>query len=547
MQHFEGIIFVLTILMGLSAVADKVRVPLPVLLVIAGVAIGFAPGFPVLILDPEVVFLLFLPPLLYDAASHTYWHDFWAEIRPISTLAITLVLFTTVAVALTTYYFIPGFSWPLAFILGAIVSPPDAAAATSITKGLKLNKRVITILEGESLINDASALIAYRFGLIALTTGSFIFWKASLDFLLLVCGGILLGIVVGYFFVLIHKKIKHNSIVSTSLTLLTPFICYLIAEQLHTSGVLAVVATGLFMSWRSPEVFSYQTRMRSRSVWDTLVFILSGFVFFLIGQQLPAVLRNLGKYSLTLLLFYGFIISLIVILVRIIWVFVAAYSQHIIGSKNRSFGLKEISDERANTWKNVLIVAWTGTRGIVSLATALALPLTRAGDQPFPQRSLILFLTFVVIFVTLIVQGLSIPLLIRILNVKPTAKSYQEERELQLFMAQATTDFIENGFPIDIEDSVKDQLKMQYEHIIRHLLREMENDSKRAENDESPHLLIPLPPLLAAQIKISKFQRELLLKIHKEGTYSHQIVRKAEQELDQDDLRLNKLLKKGDE
>jgi CPA1 family monovalent cation:H+ antiporter len=547
MQHFEGVIFMLALLVGLSAIADKVRAPFPVLLVIAGVAIAFVPGFPVIILDPEVVFLLFLPPLLYDAASHTSWHEFWAEIRPISTLAITLVFFTTLAVAITAHYSIPGFSWPLAFVLGAIVSPPDAAAATSIIKGLKLNKRVITILEGESLINDASALIAYRFGVIALSTGSFVIWKAGLQFLLLTCGGILSGIAVGYLFVLMHKKIRHNSIVSTSLTLLTPFISYLIAEQLHTSGVLAVVSTGLFMSWRSPETFSYQTRMRSRSVWDTLVFILNGFVFLLIGQQLPAVLRELGNYPLTLLLFYGLIVSLIVIVVRITWVFAGAYTQNITGHKGEPSRLKEAADERKNTWKNVLIVAWTGTRGIVSLATALALPLTLAGGRPFPQRSLILFLTFVVIFVTLIVQGLSLPLLIRILNVKPAARPDKEEKELRLFIAQATTDFIENDFPIDIDESLKKQLKAQYEITISRLLREMEHDSKRTESDLPYHLLTPLTPLLTAQIKTSKFQRELLLKIHKEGAYSNQTIRKVEQELDQDDLRLNRLIKKDDE
>lgn len=547
MQHFEGIILILAILVALSAIANKVKFPFPILLVIAGVAVGLVPGFPLLALDPEMVFLLFLPPLLYDAASQTSWHDFWAEILPISTLAITLVFFTTIAVALTAHHFIPGFNWPLSFALGAIVSPPDAVAAIGITKGLKLNKRVVTILEGESLVNDASALIAYRFAIVAITTGSFVLWQASLQFLLLVCGGILSGIAVGYIFVSTHKKITHNSITSTSLTLLTPFISYLLAEQLHSSGVLAVVSTGLFISWRSPEVFSYQTRMRSKSVWDTLIFILNGFIFLLIGQQLPAVLKELETYTFTALLFYGLIVSIVVITVRIMWVFASAYSQNVLWHKLKAPSQKHILDERSNTWKNVLIVAWTGTRGIVSLATALALPLTLADARPFPQRSLILFLTFVVIFVTLVIQGLSIPLLIRVLRVKPASRPREEEQELQMFIAQSITDFIENDFPTSLDNKLKDQIKARYEFTISELHKEIESDNRNRKREQEHQLLAPLAPILAAQIEISKFQRELLIKLHKEGTFSNRTIRKLEQELDQDDVRLNRLLKKGED
>lgn len=547
MQYFEGVILIFAILVALSAIADKVKFPFPILLVITGTIVGVIPGFPLLILDPEVVFLLFLPPLLYDAASHTSWHDFRAEILAISTLAITLVFFTTITVALAAHYFIPGFSWPLAFALGAIVSPPDAVAATSITKGLKLNKRIVTILEGESLVNDASALIAYRFAIVAIATGSFVFWQAGLQFLLLVCGGIVSGVITGYIFILTHKKITHNSIVSTSLTLLTPFISYILAEQFHASGVLAVVSAGLFISWRSPQIFSYQTRMRSKSVWDTLIFILNGFIFLLIGQQLPAVLRELEKYSIALLLLYGLIISIVVIIVRIMWVFATAYSQNIIWNKRKPADFKDILDERVNTWRNVLIVAWTGTRGIVSLATALALPLTLVGGRPFPQRSLILFLTFVVIFVTLVVQGLSIPLLIRILGVRPASRPYKEEQELQLFLAQSIIYFIENEFPIDLDEKLKEQVKARYEVTISQLQKEIEDDSERRIRKEGHKSTIPLAPILAAQVEISKFRRELLIRLHKEGSFNNQTIRKLEQELDQDDLRLNRLLKRGEE
>jgi len=296
MENFTVVIFIMAILIALSAIADKSKLPYPVLLVVVGLVIGFIPALPDLSMDPDVVFLIFLPPLLYDAASKTSWHELRTSIRPISALAFTLVIFTTLAVAVCAHYLIPGFTWPLSFLLGAIVSPPDAVAATSITKGLGLNKKVITILEGESLLNDASALIAYRYAIVAVTTGSFILWQAALQFFLVAGGGILIGIASGYLFVFAHKKIYNNAIVETSLTLLSPFIAYLLAEHFHVSGILAVVSAGLIISWRAPEIFSYHVRMRSRVVWDSLIFLLNGFIFILIGLQLPSIIKDLGDY-----------------------------------------------------------------------------------------------------------------------------------------------------------------------------------------------------------------------------------------------------------
>src|SRR6187402_1697216 len=328
MDEFKVVVFIMAILISLTAIVNRKKFPFPILLVAAGLIIGFVPQLPNLALDPDIVFLIMLPPLLYDAASKTSWHEFRASIRPISALAITLVFFTTVAVAITAYYLIPGFSWPLAFVLGAVVSPPDAVAASGIIKGLGLNKRVITILEGESLVNDASALIAYRYAVMAVTTGTFVFWKAGLQFLLVAGAGVLIGIVTGYLFVLAYKKITNNPVVETSLTLLAPFVSYLAAEEVHMSGVLAVVSTGLVISWRSPEVFSYQARLRIRGLWDTLIFLLHGFVFILIGLQLPFIIKNLGGYSFSQMLGYGLLISAVTIIVRIIWVFAGAWWQN---------------------------------------------------------------------------------------------------------------------------------------------------------------------------------------------------------------------------
>jgi monovalent cation/hydrogen antiporter len=545
MENFKVVVFIMAILISLTALLSKRNLPLPVLLVAAGLIIGFVPQLPNLELDPEVIFIIILPPLLYDAASKTSWHEFRASIRPISALAITLVFFTTVAVAITTHYLIPGFSWPLAFVLGAIVSPPDAVAASGIIKGLGLNKKVITILEGESLVNDASALIAYRFAVMAVTTGSFVLWEAGLQFLLVAGVGIVIGIVVGYLFVLAHKKIENNPLVETSLTLLAPYISYLAAEHFHMSGVLAVVTTGLVISWRAPEVFTYQTRMRTRIVWDTLIFLLHGFVFILIGLQLPSIIKDLGNYPFLQLLGYGLIVSLVTIVVRILWVFAGAYWQNVFTKKRNGAVVLADNDDPDSTWKNVLIVAWTGTRGVISLATALALPLLLQDGTAFPKRHSIIFLSFVVIFVTLVVQGLSLPLLIRWLNIKPQSNSQAEEKELQLLLASHTLNFIEQDFPFNLDNKVRDPLKRKYELLINDLTKEIVLH-KKAEQKEIRVPAVKPDPLLNAKLEISKFQRDLLIKLHKEGEFSDAVLKKIEQEMDVDELKLNLQLPKDD-
>jgi len=540
MEKFRIVIFILSVLVGLSALIDKIKLPNPVFFVLAGLAIGFIPVLPDLALDPEVVFIIFLPPLLYDAAFRTSWHDFKTDIRPIFALAFSLVFFTTVTVAVTAHYLIPDFTWPLAFVLGAIVSPPDAVAATGIIKGLGLNRRVITILEGESLLNDASALIAYRYALIAVTTGGFVFWMAGLQFLLVAGGGIAIGVLIGYILVLAHKRVNNNPVVETCLTLLTPFLSYLIAEQAHVSGILSVVSTGLVMSWRSPEIFSYQTRMRSRVVWDTLIFLLNGFVFILIGMQLPGILKQLSKYTLMQLLGYGIIVSMVTILVRVIWVFAGAYFTKAFGSKKLTTDHAAKKQEEEANWKNVLIISWTGTRGIISLAAALALPLVLIDGTAFPQRALILFLCFVVIFITLVVQGLSLPLLVRLLGVKKRGAGEEiESKELQLFMATQTMHFIDEEFSTGKKSIYRDQLRGKYESLVKQLNGEIE--IKRKEENEEPGTP-DLTSLQQAKLSIGRFQRELLLKVHKEGLFDDKAIKLAERSMDVSDLQFEQQL-----
>ncbi|MEI6947394.1 Na+/H+ antiporter [Paraflavisolibacter sp. H34] len=536
----------MVILISLSAIADKLKLPYPILLVSVGLFIGFVPFLPDLALDPDIVFLMFLPPLLYDAASKTSWQDFKTSIKPISALAITLVFFTATAVAVAAHYVIPGFSWPLSFLLGAIVSPPDAVAATSIIKNLGLNKKILTILEGESLVNDASALIAYRYALAAVSTGAFIFWQAGLQFLYVAGGGIIVGLLIGQVFVLIHKQIKHNSLVETSLSLLTPFVSYLSAEHVHTSGVLAVVSAGLLVSRHATEVFTYQTRMRNRAVWDTLIFLLNGFVFILIGLQLPAILKGLVAYTPAELIGYGAMISAVTIAIRIAWVFSGAYYPLLFTTKKLASGLPAAQEEPEIAWKNVMIIAWVGTRGVVSLATAMALPLTLQDGSAFPQRGIILFLGFVVIFVTLVVQGVSLPLLIRLLGVKPKEDTDQESKELLLVIVTSVIHFIEQDFPGPLDDKLKGQMKSRYEQIADQLSREIIH-LKKSGNEEGPLLFSPLSQLLSAQREIARFQRHLLIKLHKEGRFSDTAIRKIERELDVEEMRLNVLVEKAKE
>ncbi|MBN9379872.1 MAG: Na+/H+ antiporter [Chitinophagaceae bacterium] len=546
MQNFGVVIFILAILISLSTVTDKLRLPYPVLLVLAGILIGVIPHLPQLTLDPELIFLVFLPPLLYDAATHASWHEFKTNIRPISALGISLVFFTMTAVALTAHYFIPMFSWPLAFLLGAIVSPPDATAATGIIKGLGLNKQVISILEGESLLNDASALIAYRYALIAATTGNFLFWQAGLQFLLVAGGGIFVGVIAGYGLTVLHKRINNHPLVETSLTLLTPFLSFLLGELVHTSGILAVVSTGLFISRRSPEIFSYQTRIQSRVVWDNLIFLLNGFIFILIGLQLPGVLKQLTNYRLPTLIGYGLLISLTTIFVRILWVFGSAWSFQYYNQRKTKKNLQPATKKADPTWKNVLIVAWTGTRGMISMATALALPLTLYNGTPFPERHLIIFVCFVVIFITLVVQGYSLPLLTRLLGIKASDHQDKEEKQLQLYLVRSTLHFLDKEFGQKLESHVRNTLKIEYDQLAEKLANEIAT-LKRNEKRREQAPIRTLTDIQKAQTEIGLFQRKILLRLHKDGNISNEVIRQVEREMDIDELKFQQLLPKDAE
>jgi NhaP-type Na+/H+ or K+/H+ antiporter len=403
----------------------------------------------------------------------------------------------------------------------------------------------MTILEGESLVNDASALIAYRHALTAVLTGNFIFWEVGLQFLLVACGGIVVGIAVGYILVFVHKQITNNALVETGMSLLTPYLAYIAAEEIHVSGILSVVTAGLIISWRSPEIFTYQTRMRTTGDLGYYCIHAEWFCFYSDRVAASRHLAHVVNYSTKELIGYGVVISLVTIVVRILWVFAGAYVTKMFHPKKMD---EEITPAEAEPipWKNILIIAWTGTRGVLSLATALALPLVLRTGKAFPQRHMILFLAFVVIFVTLVVQGLSLPLLIRMLNIKPDTNESKEQKELQLHILQSTIHFIDKDLPVRLDHDAKEQLKNKYNTRADKLSKEI-RIHKRNENKDNPVPVEVVTPILNAQIEIGKFQRELLIKIHKEGAYSDVAIKEVQRDMDIDDLKLNQLLPKEDD
>ena len=447
---------------GLALLARKLHIPYPILFVLGGSLLGLIPGLPPVRLDPELVFVFFLPPLLFPAAMFTSWRDFRANLRPISLLAIGLVLFTTVAVALLAHHFM-GLSLAAGFVLGAIISPPDAIAATAIAQRLKIPRRIVTILEGESLVNDSTALVAYQFAKVAVLTGTFSLAKASGQFFIVSIGGILLGLAVGWLAEWFHRRVE-DAPIEVTVSLLTPFAAYLPAEHLGVSGVLSVVTAGLYLGWRLPEITDYRTRLEARPVWDMVGFLLNGFVFILIGLQLPTVMQGLAKEAIPIhqLIWYSVIISVAVIGVRIFWVFPAAYLPR--------FFFKSLREKDPYpSWRHVTILGWTGMRGVVSLAAAMALPLEIKPGVPFPGRDLILFLTFVVIFVTLVLQGLSLPPLIRWLGIEDDGKGEREERAARLKANQAALARLnEMGERDPTRADALQRLRVEYEdHILQ--------------------------------------------------------------------------------
>lgn len=404
---YLGLIAVILLLIML---ANKIKVAYPVLLVVAGLGISFIPGIPTLHIDAELIFIIFLPPLLYEASWSISWKELWKWRRIITSFAFIVVFFTALSVALVSNYFIPGFSLALGFLLGGIVSPPDAVSAGAILKFVKVPRRFSSILEGESLLNDASSLIIFRFAMIAVATGQFIWHEAALSFTWMLVGGTGIGLLVGLIIMKLHKYLPTDANTDIVLTLLTPYVMYIAAEEVHSSGVLAVVSGGLLLSYKRLGFLSSSSRLRGVNVWESLTFVLNGLVFMLIGLDLPEITEGLGDTSIGTAIGYGLLITAVLIVARMLSAIGAVVTTLIA----RNF--ITVADASNPGIRAPLVLGWSGMRGVVSLAAALSIPVQLADGTAFPQRNLILFITFVVILTTLLLQGLTLPWMIKKLD-----------------------------------------------------------------------------------------------------------------------------------
>jgi CPA1 family monovalent cation:H+ antiporter len=528
MHEIELVLGLLVPVAVLAVLARRLGTPYPILLVLGGLALGFVPGLPHVALAPDLAFLLFLPPFLYTAAFFTSIRDFRAHLRPIATLAVGLVLATIVVVALVAHWAVPGLSWPAAFVLAAIVSPPDAVAATSVLQRLGAPRRMLTILEGESLVNDATALVAYRAAVAALATGVFSLWETGLRFVVVAVGGVLVGLFVAWLIGMIRERLQDPP-VEITISLLTPFAAYLPAEELGLSGVLSVVAAGLYLGQRATRLMNAQTRVSGLAVWEFAIFVLTGLVFILIGLQLPLVLAALAERSLPLLLEQAAVVSLAAVAVRLAWVFVAEYAPLAPSTSGRD------PDARPS-WREALVVGWAGMRGVVSLAAALALPVLLPDGQPFPERDLIIFLTFGVILVTLVGQGLTLPWLLRRLGIGGDGT---EEREELLARARAVEaaltriDALAAEWPTHLP--LIETLRSQYAHRLSHLAEPLSGDGAAAPDPDAEQEMLEHRKIRRAVIDA---ERAAVQQLVERGAVHEAVQRRIERDLDLEELRM---------
>ena len=525
MENIALIIFLLFGVAFLGVLSNRFKFPFPIALVLSGLVIRLIPGLPAIALNPEIVFIIFLPPLLYAAAWQTSWHEFKTYWRAISLAAIGLVLLTTCVVAAVAHAIIPDISWPLSFLLGAIISPPDAIAATSVTRGLGLDPRLTSILEGESLVNDASGLIAYKYALTAILTGNFILWEAGLNFIWVVIAGIAIGLIIGFLMYLVHKNFIFDPIIEVTLTILTPFASYLIAEHFNVSGVLAVVCTGLYLSFRSGEIFTNESRIMAYSVWNVITFILNGLIFILIGLQLRNVIAGIQDYSRTELIWYGLVVSAVVIVVRFIWIIPSALSPAMMKRVNKKIPFNK---------RNLVVFGWAGMRGVVSMAAALALPMTLKNGAAFPHRNLIIYITFCVILVTLVFLGFTLPWVIRKLKIDPYSIA-AEEYEVRTKVVSNTITHIEENLSL-LNDELLNNIKTKYEIKFNRLQK---TDLPEGYfGDKNPTVANIFNEYSKLQIDLIAVERKSLNQLHRTGEANEEIIRKIERELDLEETRL---------
>jgi monovalent cation/hydrogen antiporter len=526
----EALTFVtfLIAVVALAVGAKRLRIPYPIAFVIGGVALALVRRLPHPHPEPELILILVVPPLLFSAAWTTDWFDLRRNVRPITLYAVGLVVVTMAAVAAVVHATVPEFSWPLAFTLGAIVSPPDAVAAEAIFERLAIPHRIVAVITGECLMNDATAIVLYRFALFAAVTGSFSLARAGVAFVVVTVGGVIVGIAAALVLEAVLRYVVRlgfgDPVIASVVLLLAPFAAYLPAEAVHVSGVLATVCAGIVLSRRSSSFIDSESRVLASSVWRLLTFILNAFAFLLIGLELPLILEelmpNVRNYAL-----YGLLLSVTVIVVRLAYVFPAAYVPRMLSRRLRK-------RDPVPPWQQLFVLGWAGMRGVISLAIALALPYT-LGDTPFPARSVMIFFTVCVIFATLVFQGLTLGPLIERLGVTETSRGRKREagvriRALEAGVARLHDEETRRTSPLERE--VADRILEEYTQRINLLRGKTVNPDAEEAKEIRADLTLQKAALAA--------EREAIAQMRRAGEIPDEIYRSIEYDLDLATLRL---------
>jgi CPA1 family monovalent cation:H+ antiporter len=508
-------VYLILMILALVMIANRLGIAYPIVLVMGGLLLSLTSQFSNITIDPELVFFLFLPPLLYEAAWRVSWKEFWRWRRVITMFAFPIVIITSCVVAAASSLIIPGFTVALGFLLGGIVSPPDAVSAAAIMRRVNVSKSLLSIIEGESLLNDASSLIVFRFAIAAVITQQFHFGEAALSFVVVIVMGSIVGLLVALVFYSIHRWLPTTSGIDIVLTIVTPYCMYYLAEQFHFSGVLAVVSGGLFLSNRREKMLGFRSRIEAVNVWDSLVFVLNGLIFLLIGLQLPTIAGQLGDTSLIEAIGYGLIISALLIVTRLACTLAASPFSTFMSR------FITVADARPG-WKNPLIFGWAGMRGVVSLAMALSIPLFDGSGAPFPYRNLILFITFVVILVTLVFQGLTLQWIIRKIGTDfnfETMPEREQEILIQKKMAKASLGFLKENAGSD--DEPNEHVNNLFARLRADLsalekkpegVRDVEEDSSRR--------------FRKLHLKLLEHQRHILHEMNRSAEFDEDLIRK---------------------
>jgi monovalent cation/hydrogen antiporter len=509
---------------GLSALARRLSVPYPIVLVIGGALFGFVPGMPDVKLNPDVVLVIFLPPLLYSAAFFANLGDIRANLRGITLSSVGLVLATMAAIAVVAHELVHGLPWAAAFALGAVVSPTDPLAGALIMRRLGVPRRLVSAAEGEGLFNDSTALVAYKVAVAAVVSGSFSLADAGLKFVADAAGGIAIGLAVGWIIAFIRERTQDTQ-VSITISLLSGYAAFVPADAVGASGVLAAVTTGIYMGIRGPSIISARTRLQGFMVWDILDFLINASLFVLVGLQLHTVVDGLAGRSAAAVAGYALAVSAVVVAMRLVWFFTVPYLI-------RALDRRPSQRARRVGPRPRLVVAWSGMRGAVSLAAALALPLKTDAGVPFPERDLIIFLTFAVIFTTLVVQGLSLPKLIRRLGVTADETEDQEELRARLEATKAALAQIDALAGEEwTRDETIERMRGMYEYRKRRFAARAGKIEDDGYEDRSLAYQQMVQAVLAAQ-------REALVRLRNEGVISNEVMNRVVREFDLEESRL---------